>query len=114
MANIYDKAYDLAKEIEKDENYLIVKQVSQKVMKDPEKSKQLDEFRFQQYQIQRTQMQGDPVKPEDMEETNRLYEELTKDVELKMLLDAELHLSTLFADINRILTGPLEKVYKKE
>jgi len=114
MANLYDKAYELAAEIEKDENYLIVKQISQKVMDDPEKSQQLDEFRFQQYQIQRTQMQGEAIKPEDMAEANRLYEELTKNAELKKLLDAEQHLSTIFADINRILTGPLEKVYKKD
>ena len=114
MSNIYDKAHELASAIEQDENYLTVKEISQKIMGDPEASKMLDEFRFQQYQIQRSQMQGEPVKTEDMEEANRLYMELTKREELKSLLDAEQHLSTLFADINRILTGPLEKIYKKD
>ncbi|MFV9511208.1 YlbF family regulator [Tepidibacillus sp. LV47] len=114
MANIYDIAFELARAIEKDENYLLVKQLSQKVMNHPEKSKKVDEFRFQQFQLQKNQMQGSPVGPKEMEKMNQLYEELIKDLELKQLLEAEQRLSVLFADINRILTGPLERIYTKD
>lgn len=114
MPNPYDMANDLAKIIENEESYVKVKSLTEKVMSNPEHMKIIEDFRKKQFELQQKQMQGQKIEEKDIEETNKLYEELSKNADIKDLLDAEERLSILFSDLNRILTGPLEKIYKKE
>lgn len=114
MANAHDKAHELAAIIEQEENYQTVKELTSKVMQDEQNMMKIENFRRSQFELQQKQMQGQQLQQEELEETNRLYEELSQNAEIKRLLEAEEKLSMLFADINRILTGPLEKIYKKD
>ncbi len=114
MPNPYDRAYELASIIENDENYQKVKQLTEKVMANPEHMILIESFRQKQFELQQKQMQGKKLEETDLEETNKLYALLSANPEIKKLLDAEERLSMLFAEINRILTGPLEKIYKKD
>lgn len=114
MPNAYDKAHELARIIEQDPNYLTVNDLTSKVMSNPEQMKLIEEFRSRQFELQQKQIQGFQLEKDELEETNKLYEKLSTNPNIKKLLDAEERLSMLFADINRILTGPLEKIYKKD
>ncbi len=113
MSNPYDKAHELASLIEKEQSYLKVKEISQKVLEKPDQMQQIDLFRREQMEVQRKQMLGMPLEPKELEKVNELYEKLMEDSEVKELLEAEQALSQLFNDLNRILTLPLEKIYKK-
>ena len=113
MSNPYDKAHELATIIENEPSYLKVKEFSLKVMEKPDQVEKIDQFRREQMEVQRKQMLGMPLEPNELEKVNEVYEELMKDQEVKELLEAEQQLSQLFNDLNRILTGPLEKIYKK-
>ena len=114
MSEAYNMAHELAKIIEKEESYVKVKKLTKKVMKNQEHMKLIEDFRKMQFELQQKQMQGQKLEDEDFEETNTLYESLSKISDIKELIDAEERLSILFSDLNRILTGPLEKIYKKE
>jgi len=114
MSNPYDKAHELAKVIEEDSSYQLVQKLTAKVMENPEQLNKIDEFRRKQFELQQMQMQGQAIDPAELEKTNKLFEELSAINEVKQLLEAEEHLSVLFTDINRILTGPLEKIYKRD
>lgn len=111
MPNPYDKAYELAKIIEEDKSYIEVRDLTRKVMEKPEQVKLIEEFRKNQFKLQQKQMQGEELAEDELEEVNKLYEALSENKEIKQLLDAEERLSILFGDINRIITGPLEKIY---
>ncbi|KXG42812.1 YlbF family regulator [Tepidibacillus decaturensis] len=113
MSYPYDKAYELARVIEENENYKTVKELTIKVMSNPEQMKLIEEFRRKQFGMQEKQLKGLPIEQHELEETNQLYKNLSANPEIKKLLDAEERLSMLFVDINRILTEPLDKIYKK-
>lgn len=113
MPNVYDKAHELASLIEQEENYLIVKQLTAQVMANPEQMLLIEEFRKKQFGLQQKQMLGEQVGEGELEEVNKMYEQLSNNIDFKRLIDAEERLSLLFSDLNRILTGPLEKIYKK-
>jgi len=113
MSNVYDKAHELAGLIEQEENYLIVKQLTEHVMANPEQMLLIEEFRKKQFGLQQKQMLGQELGERELEEVNKMYELLSSNIEFKRLIDAEERLSILFSDLNRILTGPLEKIYKK-
>lgn len=113
MANVYDKAHELAGLIEQEENYKTVKELTELVMNNPEQMQLIEEFRKKQYGLQQQQMLGQEIDERELEEVNKLYEHLSNHAEIKKLIDAEERLSILFSDLNRILTGPLEKIYKK-
>ncbi len=114
MPNPYDKAHELASVIEQDENYIKVKDLSEKVMTNKDHMMLIDTFRRKQYEIHQKQMQGIQLEQDELEEANKLYESLSKYPKIMELLQAEEKLSILFSDINRILTASLEKIYKKE
>ena len=114
MSNLYDKAHELAKLIETDENYLTVKVLTEKVMTNPGQMKIIEDFRKKQFELQQKQMEGKQIDEKELEVANKLYEHLNQHPEIKQLVEAEERLSILFTDLNRILTGPLEKIYKKE
>jgi len=114
MSNPYDKAHELAKAIEEEPTYIKVKELTEKVMKNPEQMQRIEAFRKKQFDLHQKQMQGLQLDQNELEETNKLYETLRKYPDIKDLLEAEERLSLLFSDVNRILTGPLEKIYKKE
>lgn len=114
MPNPYDKAHELVKLIEEDENYIKVKLLTSKVMTDPENKKLIEEFRGSQVELQQKQMQGLQLEAAELEEANKLFEQLNANPEIKQLIEAEERLSTMYTDINRIISGPLEKIYNKE
>ena len=113
MPNPYDKAHELARLVEQDPNYLKVKELTKIVMSNPEKMKLIEEFRTKQFNLHQKQMQGMQLEEYELEQTNHLYETISSYADIKELLSAEEKLSLLFSDLNRILTGPLEKIYKK-
>lgn len=113
MPNPYDKAHELAKIIEQDPNYILVKELTEKVMSNTEHMQLIEDFRRKQFELQQLQMEGIQLSEQVLEDTNKLYESLTSHEEIKKLLEAEERLSILFSDLNKILTGPLEKIYRK-
>lgn len=114
MSTVYDKTHELAKMIEQEENYTTVKQLTEKVMSNSEHMELIENFRRKQYEIQRKQFEGKPLEESEVSELNNLYEKISTYEEIKKLIDAEERLSILFQDLNRILTEPLEKIYRKE
>lgn len=113
MSSVYDKAHELAGLIEQEENYKTVKELTELVMNNPEQMQLIEDFRRKQYGLQQQQMLGQEIDEKELEDVNKLYEHLSNHAEIKNLIDAEERLSILFSDVNRILTGPLEKIYKK-
>lgn len=111
MSKAYDLAHELAKLIEEDENYIKVRDLTEKVMGNEEHMSLINNFREKQFQLQEKQMQNIQPKQEEIEETSNLYEELISHEEIKELVMSEERLRILYEDINKILAGPFNNIY---
>ncbi|PTX63265.1 cell fate (sporulation/competence/biofilm development) regulator YlbF (YheA/YmcA/DUF963 family) [Melghirimyces profundicolus] len=108
----YDKAYELARALRRSNEMKALAKAWEKISRDPEQRQTMERFRELSMELQTLQMQGRTPGEEKEEELNRLMEEMRSNPELREYLEAERRFGQLMSDINRILGGPVEEIYK--
>lgn len=111
MANVYDKAYELKREIEETAEFKELVALHEEVERDDIAKKLLENFRNLQIDLQKKQMQGIQITEEDAIEAQRQFEAVQQHELISKLMNAEQRLSIVITDINKIITEPLEQMY---
>lgn len=108
--NVYDSVNDLANAIKKSKEYTEYKEIKQKIMKDQETKKKIDEFEKIRYEEQVLEIQGEKQSEEKMKKLQELYSILVKNPDVKNYFDIEVRFNVMIADINKIIGEAIKDV----
>ncbi len=111
MANMYDAAYDLEKEIRNSEDFKQLKEVYDKINSDEVTKRMFDNFRNIQLTLQEKQMRGEEITEEEVAQAQQTVQLVQQHEEINKLMEAEQRVSMLLNDINKIIMKPLEDLY---
>ncbi len=111
MANLYDLAYDLEKAIRESNEYAELKALFEEVKKDEIANKLFENFRNVQLKLQEKQMSGVEILPEEVEQAQKMFQLVQQNPTISRLIAAEQRMSMVIAELNKIITRPLEEIY---
>lgn len=107
---IYDKAHELAKEIQETSEYLDYKKAKEQVYSDLELKNKIEEFEKIRYDVQLLTVQGGEQSEEKMNKLQELYQILVENKEVKEYFDKEVLFNVMLADINKIIAEAVKDV----
>ncbi|MGO4887506.1 YlbF family regulator [Anaerobacillus sp. MEB173] len=111
MANVYDKAHELAGVLRESDEFKSLKSLHEQINSDEVSKKMLDNFRNMQLELQQKQMQGLEITEEEVTKAQQQFELVQQHATISKLMEAEQRLSVVIGDINKIVTEPLEDLY---
>ena len=111
MANLYDLAYDMEKAIRESNEYAELKALFEDVKKDEIANKLFENFRNVQLKLQEKQMSGAEILPEEIEQAQKMFQLVQQNPTISKLIAAEQRMSMVIAELNKIITRPLEEIY---
>ncbi|WP_280768663.1 YlbF family regulator [Salipaludibacillus daqingensis] len=111
MANPYDKAHELAKELKESEEFTKLRDLHNEVNGDEVAKRMLDNFRQVQMELQQKQMQGEQITEEEIQSAQQQFELVQQHEVISKLMEEEQRMSQLVGELNKIITEPLEGLY---
>ncbi len=101
--NSYDAAHALAKALRESPEFKGYGEAQALLTKDSSAREMLLDFRKEQFRLQKQQLSGLELAPEQVEKLDKLFEVLNLNLTVKRFLDAEFRFSRLIGDIQRII-----------
>lgn len=111
MANIYDTAYQLEKDLRENDSFVALEEAIKKVKSNPESLELLRKFRSGNEELQKKQASGEKPSEEEIQELQKLSMEFYSNKEISEMMEKERQLNIIIEDINRIIIGPLNELY---
>ncbi|MCE7793706.1 YlbF family regulator [Salipaludibacillus sp. CUR1] len=111
MANPYDKANELARELKESEEFTKLRDLHNEVNGDEVAKRMLDNFRQVQMELQQKQMQGEQITEEEIQNAQKQFELVQQHEVISKLMEEEQKMSQLVGELNKIITQPLEELY---
>ncbi|MFC4411563.1 YlbF family regulator [Chungangia koreensis] len=111
MVNIYDDINRLEVSFRKTPEFAAVQQAIGEVKKDPEALAIFQNFRKIQLSLQEQQMQGKQISGEELEYAQKTAQLAQQNPKIAAMLQAEMNLSKIIEEINRILMKPVQDLY---
>ncbi|HOB86316.1 MAG TPA: YlbF family regulator [Bacillota bacterium] len=112
--NPYNAVHALAAALRQSEEYKNYKEAQEALKNDPSAKNMLLDFRRQQLQLQKQQLSGISLAPEQVEKMKKLYEIISLNLIVRRFLEAEHRLLTLFQDIQKIIAEVTGEVFDPE
>ena len=107
---VYNKSYELAKELKESTEYIEYKKIKEKVYADEELKAKVKEFDKKQYETQLLSLQGEQPSEEKMKELQDLYAELMSKEDAKKYFECEVRFNVMIADVNKIIGEAVKDV----
>lgn len=101
--NPYDAAHTLAKALRESPEFKGYGEAQVLLAKDSSAREMLVDFRKEQFRLQKQQLSGLEVAPEQLEKLDKLFEVLNLNLTVKRFLEEEFRFSRLIGDIQRII-----------
>ena len=114
IMNPYNAVHALAAALRQSEEYKNYKEAQEALKNDPSAKNMLLDFRRQQLQLQKQQLSGISLAPEQVEKMKKLYEIISLNLIVRRFLEAEHRLLTLFQDIQKIIAEVTGEVFDPE
>lgn len=114
MPNIYDKAYELARMVEENENYIKLKDLSELIRSNKEYLEMIEIYQKKQFELYQKKESGKELAETEYQELNEQYQKLMAINDVKALFEAEHQLSLLINDLYRIMNAPLAALNPQE
>jgi len=112
--NLYDHAHALARAIRMSPQYRDFKKSCEKLEKDAKAKEMLSDFRKTQWELQKQKASGLEVAPEQEKRLSQILEVISLNMTVKEYLETEYRFSVMLADIQKIITEPLEDIIAQE
>ena len=110
--NIYDDMNKLESTLRKTDEYLAVKTAMAEVKGDEQASVLFESFREIQMNLQQKQMAGEEIPGEELEHAQKTAQLAQEDPKIMAMLTAEMKLSELVEEVNRIVLKPIQDLYE--
>ena len=111
---VYDTANKLAEEIKNSECYKNLKESQEKLFKDPEKKKMIEDFEKLKQEVQIMEVKREQNQPIDENEKKiklaKLYNVLVENQDVKQYFDYEIMFNKMIYDINKIIGDAIKEV----
>ena len=112
MINIYDDINKLEKTLRQTDEFSNVKAAVESVKADPEALAMFQSFRKIQLSLQEKQMNGEEISGEEIEYAQKTAQLAQGNEKIFHMLQAEMALSQLIEEVNRVLIKPVQELYE--
>ena len=112
MMNIYDDINKLEASLRQTDQFANVKEAIESVKADPEALALFQSFRKIQLSLQEKQMQGEEISGEEIEYAQKTAQLAQTNEKIFHMLQAEMALSQMIEEINRVLLKPVQEMYE--
>lgn len=112
MANIYDTANQLERELRLTDAYSEFEAAYGVVKNDSEANSMFQDFQNLQISLQQKQMAGEEISESEIVEAQEMAKKTGDNEIIQGLMEAEKKLSILIEDLNRIIMKPVQDVYQ--
>lgn len=112
MINIYDDINKLETTLRKTEEFTKVKASVESVKADAEALALFKSFRQIQLSLQEKQMKGEEISGEELEYAQKTAQLAQGNEKISQMLQAEMGLSQLIEEVNRVLIKPVQELYE--
>ncbi|MHA6260710.1 YlbF family regulator [Sporosarcina sp. CAU 1771] len=110
--NIYDDLNRLEATFRQTEQFATVEQAIQEVKNDEEALVLFKNFREVQLKLQEKQMQGEQVEEDELEHAQQTAQLAQMNEKIMKMLEAEMQLSGLLEEVNKVLMKPVQSMYE--
>ena len=110
--NIYDDLNKLESSFRKTNEFAEVSKAIENVKADEQASELFKSFRKIQVTLQEKQMQGEEIAPEELEYAQKTAQLAQQDEKIMEMLQAEMKMSGLIEEVNRVLMKPIQEMYE--
>ncbi|PJK18124.1 hypothetical protein CQS04_04395 [Chryseomicrobium excrementi] len=111
--NIYDDINKLETTLRQTSEMQGVKEAIQAVKEDQEAKDLFESFRKIQMTLQEKQVKGEEIAGEELEYAQKTAQLAQSNEKIMAMLEAEMKLSQLIEEINRILLKPVQELYEQ-
>ncbi|WAA12998.1 YlbF family regulator [Fervidibacillus halotolerans] len=111
---VYNIAENLEKTIRESDEFTQLKTQYDKVFSDEPTKRMFENFRNIQLSLQEKQMMGQPISEEEVQKAQQIAALIQQNDLIAQLLEAEQRMSTLIAEVNKIVMKPLEELYNDQ
>lgn len=111
MVNIYDDINKLEATFRQTEEFEKLKVAVEAVRADEEATALFTNFRDVQMKLQQKQATGEEISEEEYVFLQKTAQLAQQDLKILAMLEAEMALSTVIEEINRIITKPIQSLY---
>ncbi|WP_124059397.1 YlbF family regulator [Vaginisenegalia massiliensis] len=112
--NIYDTANQLEREFRQLNAFKQLQAAFAAIRADEASAKLFEQFKQASQDYQMKQMSGQEISEEDLKALQDLSDQVRDNEAINQLMASEQQLSQIMADINQIITKPLQEIYQSE
>lgn len=109
--NPYDKAHELARAIRSHETFQSLLQAKQRLEKDAQAKKMVEDFRRRQWEWEAKRMTGQEICEAEQKQMQQMQEALALVSAARDYLQAEYQFSVFFSDVQKILADAVQDVF---
>ncbi|PIC85300.1 hypothetical protein CSV72_14370 [Sporosarcina sp. P20a] len=110
--NIYDDMNKLESTLRKTDEYIAVKTAMADVKGDEHARALFESFREIQMNLQQKQMAGEEIEGDELEHAQKTAQLAQEDPKILAMLTAEMKLSELIEEVNRVVLKPIQDLYE--
>lgn len=111
MINIYDDINKLEATLRKTDEYKVLKEAVEMVRNDEEAKTLFTNFRDIQVKLQQKQMAGEELLEDELMHAQKTAQLAQQNVKILAMLEAEMALSKMIEEVNRIIVKPIQSLY---
>jgi len=112
--NPHDAAHALAKALRESEEFKTLKEAQEQLKSEESARNMLLDFRKQQFEMQKQQLSGVEVSPEQEEKLEKLFQVINMNTTVKKFLEAEYRAAILLRDVQKIIGEATESIIDTE
>ena len=112
MVNIYDDLNKLVLNFRKLDEFKALEQAVEQVRADEEAKKYFTNFRDIQMKLQKKQVAGEEITEEEMNYVQKAAQLAQSNPKIIAMLEAEMALSNIIEEVNRVLFQPIQGMYE--
>ena len=110
--NFYDNINNLVSAFKQTNEYTEYKALKEELKKTPETYNMLKDFKDKQAELQMAYINGQEPSKESQEEMEKLYSIIAQNSECRKLLECEMKINVILADLQRSLGDAVEELVK--
>lgn len=110
--NIYDDINKLESTFRNTEEYVKLKQAVEAVSSDSDSNELFKSFRDLQITLQQKQAQGEEITEQEMMDAQATAVAAQENPKILAMLEAEMSLSQIIDEVNRVLIKPVQSLYE--
>ncbi|MDO4282157.1 MAG: YlbF family regulator [Clostridia bacterium] len=108
--NFHDKIHELIKALKETNEYKTFLSLKEEIKKDDVTYEKLKKFKTKQQEHHMKYLEGKEIPENELQQMQDLYAELTKNEACRQLLESEIRINVLLADMQKIIANGIKDI----